>query len=446
MTDFSPVRRLEVWRRQSAGTRVLVGVLAQNRQGVFFQYDDDYVRRHHSLSPFKLAFDTDLHPAPASPHEGLHGVFADSLPDGWGRLLTDRVFRQQGIAPNHLTAMDRLAYIGDRGLGSLEYLPMSEFAPGPEAGFDLRSAGEQARAVFDLEREGVPASLAFGVRSGGARPKIEAYLPIDGNLSNASILPLPGLDPYVVKFTSASLPLGHEEGLCEAAYLTMAREAGIETPEWRLLPAQPSASQREHANSAISWLALKRFDCSPHGGRFHLHSLCGLLDADFRSPSMDYEDLIKASQVLCASAAVGQSQFVRAVFNLLALNQDDHTRNWAFLQDDEGTWQPAPFYDVTFSPNPHGEHMTAYLGHGSTPPLAAMQRLAGQANYSNWGQARAVIERVIDAIGLWDTVATDLGVTPLTRRLIERRLRETRVRHKPLLASTTRVARQVNVP
>lgn len=441
MTDFSPVRRLEVWRRLSAGSRVLVGVLAQNRQGVFFQYDDGYVRRHTSLSPFKLAFDTDLHHAPASPHEGLHGVFADSLPDGWGRLLMDRVFRRQGIVPNSLTAMDRLAYIGGRGLGSLEYLPTSEFAPGPETHFDLRSVGEQARAVFDQEREGIPASLAFGVSSGGARPKIEAYLPVDGDLSKASIHPFPGLDPYVVKFTSTSLPLGHEEGLCEAAYLTMAREAGIETPEWHLLPAQPSPSRRDPANPATAWLALKRFDCSPLGGRFHLHSLSGLLDADFRSPSMDYEDLIKASQVLCASAAVGQSQFVRAVFNLLALNQDDHTRNWAFLQDDDGTWQPAPFYDVTFSPNPQGGHMTAFLGHGATPPLDAMQRLAGQANFPNWRQAREVIERVVDAIGLWDSIATDLGVTPETRRLVGQRLRAARASNKPLWAPTIRVAR-----
>ncbi|MDE0441042.1 MAG: type II toxin-antitoxin system HipA family toxin [Gammaproteobacteria bacterium] len=433
MNDYAPRRRLEVWRRWSTGFRTRVGLLAQNRQGVFFQYDHAYLSRHPSLSPFTLPFDAGLHQAPPTPHEGLHGVFADSLPDGWARMLMDRVFRQRGILPTQLTTMDRLAYVGQRGLGALEYVPGSEYPMAVEARLDIWEAGEQARAVFDAEREDVPNNLTFGVSSGGARPKLEMYLPTDGDLSQASLHPAPGLEPWLVKFTSASLPLGHEEGLCEAAYLTMAEQAGIETPEWRLLRPTPSPSKR--TGPSIAWLALKRFDCSPQGGRFHLHSLAGLLDADFRAPTMDYDDLIKASQALCASAAVGQTQFTRAVFNLLAANQDDHTRNWAFLQDDDGNWQPAPFYDVTFSPNPHGEHTTAFLGHGANPPLDAMQRLAVQANFADWRQAREVVDRVVDAIGQWGRVAADLGVTHETRRLIERRLSEVRGSNKALLAS-----------
>lgn len=411
-------------------------MLAQNRQGVFFQYDDDYLSRHPSLSPFTLPFDAGLHPAPPTPHEGLHGVFADSLPDGWGRLLMDRIFRQRGILPSQLTAMDRLAHVGDRGLGALEYLPGTERSDHPETRIDIWETGEHARAVFDAEREDVPNALAFGVSSGGARPKIEVYLPADGDPSQARLRPAPGFEAWLVKFTSASLPLGHEEGLCEAAYLTMAKEAGVETPEWRLLRGRTSPTS--HSGPPITWLALKRFDCSAGGGRLHLHSLAGLLDADFRAPSMDYEDLIKASQVLCASAAVGRTQFARAVFNLLAANQDDHTRNWAFLQDDGGNWRPAPFYDVTFSPSPRAEHMTAFLGHGADPPLDAMQQLAAQANFAEWRQAREVIDRVADAIGRWDRVAADLGVTGETRRLIERRLNEVRTSNKALVTSATR--------
>ena len=432
MTDFAPIRRLEVWRRWSTGSRIRVGVLAQNRQGVFFQYDRGYLGRRASLSPFTLPFDAGLHRAPPTPHEGLHGVFADSLPDGWGRMLMDRVFRQRGIVPNQLTAMDRLAYVGDRGLGALEYVPGSGHPMSADARLDIWEAGEQARAVFDTEREDIPNTLALGVSSGGARPKIEMYL-ADGDLSRARLHPAPGLEAWIVKFTSASLPLGHEEGLCEAAYLTMAEEAGIETPEWRLLRPPPSPSKR--AGPPIAWLALKRFDCCPRGGRFHLHSLAGLLDADFRAPTLDYEDLIKASQALCASAAVGQTQFARAVFNLLAANQDDHTRNWAFLQDDEGNWRPTPFYDVTFSPNPHGEHTTAFLGHGAAPPLDAMQRLAAEANFSDWRQAREVVDHVVDAISQWNRVAADLGVTCEARRLIERRLTQVRASNKALFAS-----------
>ena len=113
MTNFQPIQKLAVYRRLNNGKEVLVGELAQNQQAVYFQYDADYLANYHSLSPFKLPFSNELNQAPATPHQGLQGLFADSLPDGWGLLLMDRIFRQQNIPPQQITAMDRLAYIGD---------------------------------------------------------------------------------------------------------------------------------------------------------------------------------------------------------------------------------------------------------------------------------------------------------------------------------------------
>ena len=347
MTAFTPVRQLTVNRRLATGVTVRVGELAQNRQGVFFEYDADYRRVHRNLSPFLLPFDGSLVQAPARPHGGLHGVFADSLPDGWGMLLMDRVFRRRGVVPSELTAMDRLAYIGERGTGALAYAPVSGFGPESSDEVDVWELGERARGLFDAESDEVLPALAVAGSSGGARPKAQVYLPDDERRSVASTRPGPGREPWLVKFTSASLPLGHEESLCEAAYLTLAQEADIETAQWRLIRVPPTVR-----SPAIAWLALRRFDCTPAGGRLHMHSLCGLLDADFRAPSLDYEDLIKASQVLCESPAVGRSQFVRAVFNLFAVNQDDHTKNWAFLQDDDGGWRPSPAYDRDVQPEP----------------------------------------------------------------------------------------------
>lgn len=112
MKPHKPVRKLEVLRHLSDGKQVLVGTLAQNATAVFFQYHPDYLSRYPSLSPFKLAFNQQLQQAPGTPHNRLHGVFADSLPDGWGMLLMDRVFRQQGLLPQNISAMDRLAYMG----------------------------------------------------------------------------------------------------------------------------------------------------------------------------------------------------------------------------------------------------------------------------------------------------------------------------------------------
>ena len=423
MTTFTPVGRLRVLRRLSTGARAHVGELAQNHRAVYFQYAPDYLRQHPPLSPFNLPFDQNLHRAPPAPHAGLHGVFADSIPDGWGMLVMDRVFRQHGVLPNQLTPLDRLAYVGDRGSGALGYEPVSSRQPQGREDIELDALGERARALFEGEDVTVPAALAQAASSGGARPKLQVYLPAAGG-AETRLRHAAGFEPWLVKFTSAHLPLGHEESLCEAAYLQLAERAGIDVAEWRLLPA---------SSPAIAWLAVKRFDRTP-SGRLHLHSLCGLLDADFRTPSMDYEDVIKASQILCRSPAVGQRQFTRAVFNLLAANHDDHARNWAFLQDDAGRWTPSPCYDVTFSPSPHNEHCTAFLGHGAAPPLVAMRKLARQANFPCWPRARDALRRVADAISGWQDAATQLGVRRRTRQLVARHLAQVHRANAGLLA------------
>ncbi|WP_159566355.1 type II toxin-antitoxin system HipA family toxin [Budvicia diplopodorum] len=427
MNVFHPVRRLDVHRRMSDGQRVLVGTLAQNARGIYFQYSDEYISHFSSLSPFKLAFNAQLQQATSPIHGGLFGTFADSLPDGWGLLLMDRVFRQQGVSPTLLTAMDRLAYVGSQGSGALEYTPTSDYRlTFPPDTIDIATLAEEACSLFEGQTEVVLAQLANAGGSGGARPKSLIYISPD-NPNQASTIATPGYSPWLVKFTSKSLQLQHEEGLCEAAYLRMAGRAGLKVPEWKLI-SPPQGSQ------AIAWLAMKRFDCTEQHGRYHLHSLCGLLDADFRAPSIDYETLIKASQVLCKSPAVGQLQFSRAMFNLFSLNQDDHTKNWAFLQDDRGNWTPSPFYDVTYSPNPYGEHTTAFNGYGKAPPIKAIQRLAEQANFDSWASAQAAIEEIVAALSNWTEIAKELNISPATTKMISRSLNEVYQQNKLLLS------------
>ena len=157
------------------------------------------------------------------------------------------------------------------------------------------------------------------------------------------------------------------------------------------------------------------------------------MDADFRTPSLDYQDLIKASRHLCKSPTVGQLQFRRAIFNLFACNQDDHSKNWAFLQDDKGQWQPAPFYDATFSPHPFNEHSTAFIGHGKQPPLKVIQKLAGNAGFANWTLAQQHIQEIVDVISNFSDVAKDYGVQKNTIRAIEKTLDNCREDNKVLL-------------
>lgn len=412
------VRKLNVHRRFSDGSEHKMGELAQNQQGIFFQYDAKYIDQFHSLSPFTLPFDAFLHRGPLTPHQGLHGVFADSLPDGWGLLLMDRVFRQQGILPHHITPMDRLAFIGQNSMGSLSYSPAMEYdAQQDKRMADIAILGQEAQQIFEGETDEILPALAQAGGSGGARPKASVWIDPE-NTQQVSTKAKAGLFPWLVKFTSKSLPLGHEEGICEAAWLTMADKAGITVPEWQLI--HDTGDSEAHA-----WLALQRFDCSktqPQQGRLHMHTLCGLMDADFRTPSMDYEDLLKVSQVLCQNPAVAQEQFARSMFNLFALNQDDHTKNWSFLMDDSGEWSLAPFYDVTFSPTPYNQHTMAYLGHGAEPPLKAVQKLATQANFSNWNQAKQVIEQIVDAVQCWQELAKEFEIRPNTQKLISKQL------------------------
>lgn len=428
--DFKPVQKLNVMRTLATGARVQVGVLAQNRLGVFFQYEADYLQQFGNLSPFTMQDSTSLQAAPAQPHAGLHGVFADSLPDGWGLLLQDRVFRQHGILPTQVTAMDRLAFVGSKGTGALAFTPESDYQTTRQEEIDLATLGLEAQAVFDGQTEHILNALVATGSSGGARPKAQLFFSAD-NPNQCRTQAKVGDEAWLVKFTSQNLALGHEEGLCEATYLQLADMAHLNPPQWQLLPAPEKSG-------AKAWLAVKRFDWLQNtdtgiAGRLHLHSACGLLDADFRLPSLDYADLIKASRQLCKSPAVGQLQFRRALFNLFACNQDDHSKNWAFLQDDSGQWQPAPFYDVTFSPHPFNEHATAFMGYGKKPPLQVIQQLAGHAGFSDWQQAQQHIQEIVEVLSSFADIAKNYGVQKNTILAIQKALSSCRKDNSALL-------------
>ena len=427
--SFQQIQKLDVKRKLSDGSKLAVGELAQNRQGVYFQYNDDYLNHHSNLSPFNLSFDSSLQVAPLSPHSNLHGAFSDSLPDGWGLLLMDRIFRQSDILPSQITSMDRLSFIGDSAMGALSFSPTSGLKDNDTDSFSLAELGIQAQAIFDGQTEEVLQALVNAGSSGGARPKAQLYLN-DDDPAYCSTKAANNNEAYLVKFTSSQLALGHEEGLCEAAYLTLAEMANIDVPAWKLLDAPEKSG-------ATKWLALKRFDVVKNNngveGRHHLQSASGLLDADFRMPSLDYEDLIKVTSLLCKSPAKGQDMFRRMIFNLFSLNQDDHSKNWAFLQADNGKWELAPFYDITFSPSPYNEHATAFSGYGKQPSLKVMQKLAMQANFSSWKSAQEVIQEIVEALSGFSRVSKQLNIKSETSQLMSKQLNSVYHDNKHLL-------------
>lgn len=410
MQTIKRTDHLSVFRTLLNGEKVKVGELAQNRQGIFFAYDASYIAKFPNLSPFKLAMKTELQVALTSIFNGLFGVFADCLPDGWGLLLQDRFFANYGLPTRQISPLDRLALVGNNAIGALSFMPEINNQAVNEQ-LDLFVLGQNAQQIFEGQTDQVLQELMRAGSSGGARPKAQIFMP-KGQNSICRTQSQPQDEAWIVKFTSQSLPLQHEEGLLEAVYLTLAEQAGLSPVNWQLL-----TQENYH------WLAVKRFDyVAQQVGRIHTHSLSGLLDASHQLPSVDYFDLIKATKLLCKSRSASQLQFRRAIFNLFALNQDDHAKNWAFMQNEQGEWQPSPAYDITFSPLRYGEHSMGFKQYGKAPPLKVIQELAEIAGFNRWNEAKQVIEEVVESISTFAKIAQDFPIRPQTISMVQKAL------------------------
>jgi serine/threonine-protein kinase HipA len=195
-------------------------------------------------------------------------------------------------------------------------------------------------------------------------------------------------------------------GAVEAAYAQMARLAGIIVTPTYLLGARG-----DHPG----FFATQRFDRP----RVHVHSLCGLLHADHRIPCLDYADLLRAVRWLTRDQQAVVQSYRRMVFNVIAHNRDDHSRNTAFLMGAEGRWQLAPAYDLTFSLGPGGEHWMTVAGEGRNPQRKQMENLAQQAGIEK-EQAKRIIEEVESSVHCWPALAKDMGVSKESIREIQK--------------------------
>jgi len=407
------MRRLEV-RLELGDEAIPVGTLAERERRILFEYAPGFLRRGLQLSPIHLPLRPGVHEGPPEPFGGLPGVFSDSLPDGWGLLLMDRAFRQRGVSREAITPLDRLAFLGTRAMGALTYHP----ATGPEDGFDaaleLDEMAEQAERLLEGSAEEVlPELLRAGGSPGGARPKVVVgFRERDGAMvSGAGSLP-PGFRAFLVKFDARADPA--DAGAVELAYSRMAAAAGIRVPPARLFSTPGGAR----------YFAAERFD-RPEGGRRHVHTLAGLLHADFRLPSLDYEAYLRATLHLTRDMAEVAEGFRRMVFNVLACNRDDHARNFAFLMEPDGAWRHTPAYDLTFSAGPGGEHTMSVAGEGRAPVRRHFTELA--AKLSIEPRARdAILEQVAAAVAGWPAFAAETAVNEPLLDDVARRLTQIR--------------------
>lgn len=408
MNRLSSVKEIKV-SLDFGQSAIPVGRLALRDHIIYFAYEASFIEQGMDISPFILPLKPGLTSFDNSLFEGLPGLFNDSLPDGWGRLLFDRLAQSQGGLSSEVSPLDRLAYVGKTGMGALVYEP--EVIINRENGaINLDSIAQQALEVLKGSSEEVLQELlTLNGSSAGARPKaligvsVNRKKIIHGNYKLAN-----GYDPWLVKFPN-SLD-GLDAGAIEYVYALMAKEAGIEMPPVHLFPAFQGPG----------YFAAKRFD-RDKDKRVHMHSACGLLHADFRLPSLDYENLIGLTLQLTRDMREVEKMFRLAVFNVLTYNRDDHSKNFSFLMDECGQWKLSPAYDLTFSSGPGGEQSTMVMGEGKNPGVEHLIKLGEEAKLSK-SHIKVIIEQTQASVANWPTLARHYGVTKAKTNVIAQRL------------------------
>jgi serine/threonine-protein kinase HipA len=397
---LSQVERLTV-RLEIPGRSTEVGTLVWSRdeRRAYFEYGREFLDAPLPLSPLNLAVSAGLKAAPYQPFDGLHGLFNDSLPDGWGRLLLDRRLQKQNYDHRALSPLDRLAYVGTVGMGALRYIPDKTFGHSESGKVDLDWLASQAEQVQrEVETADVDCLLQMQGGSAGARPKIMIGLdPIKGSVVSDLGRGVPqGYEPWMVKFKSNNDP--EEVGSEEYAYSLMASAAGVEMSPSRLLKTRKE-----------SYFAVRRFDRPPEGN-VHVQTASGLLDVDHRTPQIDYDNLLRLTRQLTRDERHVRQMFRRMVFNVLTHNRDDHSKNHAFRMDADGLWHPTPAYDLTLSDGPAGEHSLAVAGEGRAPGRDHIMKVAKDASIPK-AEADAIFEEVRSTIAKWPEYASSAALS-----------------------------------
>ncbi len=404
MMNYSSVNEVKVGL--NFGDKIItVGRLAIRDRKIYFEYNKSFIEQNLNISPFHLPLKSGVNSFDYSLFEGLAGVFNDSLPDGWGRLLFDRFIRSKGILPSNITPLDRLTHVGLNGLGALIYEPDCS-AHEDRENINLDKLSKQTQEVLDgSSDDALKELLALNGSSAGARPKALIGLSINREkiIHNSHVLD-DGFEPWIVKFSNSQD--GFDSGAIEYVYALMAKKAGISMPETHLFSAKQGAG----------YFAVRRFDRNGKK-RFHMHTACGLLHSDFRIPSLDYEDLIALTTALTRNAREIEKLYQLAVFNVLAHNRDDHSKNFSFLMDKEGEWKLSPAYDLTFSYGPRGEQSTLVMGEGRNPSINDLIKLGDEAKISKT-RITEIIDQTRLALASWKVLAKEYGVSASNISLI----------------------------
>lgn len=330
----------------------IVGRLALTSDNLCaFEYDRRWLVNGFSISPFKLPLEKKVFIASREPFGGNFGVFDDSLPDGWGRLLIDRMLLKMRINPAEVSVLDRLAILGKTGMGALEYVPEYKLCNSKITSTLSELEKECEKILNEIYDGDIEQLFSAGGSSGGARPKILI------KINN---------DDWIIKFRSSFDP--KNVGQIEYRYSQIAKQVGIEMPETHLFENK--------------YFGVKRFDRLKNGKKVHMISASALLDASHRFPCLDYSDLIKATHMLTRDMREVEKMFRLMCFNVFMHNRDDHSKNFSFIYSD-GRWKVSPAYDLVFSKGIMGEHATTVAGEGKNPTKEHILSVASEVGIDN---------------------------------------------------------------
>jgi serine/threonine-protein kinase HipA len=407
------------------GTRIAAVSIDAGARYATFQYDPAFARSGIQLAPVRMPLRTQPYRFPGLPDDafsGLPGLLADSLPDRWGTALVNAWLASQGRDQSSFDVVQRLCYVGPRGAGALEFLPAHEptFSGGVDLQVDalVRLASEvlaeRAEFVTELsenpDEEAMKAILAIGSSAGGARPKaFIAYNDATGQVRSGQVEVGAGFRHWLLKFDGVAQAGDHGLsdpqgwGAVEYAYSRMARAAGIDMAECRLL----EENGRRH-------FMTRRFDRPDDGGKLHMQTVGALEHVSYNEPgSYSYEQALLLIRRLGLGTPVAEQQFRRMVFNVVARNQDDHVKNIAFLMDRGGEWSLAPAYDVIWAWQPGSpwldSHQMTLNGKRDGFSVADLRAVAAVAGLKR-GRAEAILAQVSEVLAGWPSLAAELGI------------------------------------
>jgi serine/threonine-protein kinase HipA len=383
---------------RQAGRLALEAGLAQ------LEWSREVIAAKSPVSPIYYPPEPGLLAARSRSFDGVHGVLADSLPESWGHLVMSWRLAKMGVDIDTLSVVERLALVGDRGRGALVYNPAEGPADEIET-LDLDILSQEAATLMKGAKGCLIETLAcLAGESGGARPKVQVGLDGRSGISAGHDELPPGYAPWLVKFRGASDPV--DIGPIEEAYANMAQAAGLVVSAHRLLQARDGPG----------YFATRRFDRPDGGGRLHMVSLAGAIEAPSDAPS-SYDLFLTATQAITRRADDVAAAFRRMIFNILSCNRDDHTRQHAYLMTSTGDWRLAPAFDLTYSTGLGGEHYLDIAGERRRPTRVLVMDLGKRHGFD----PRHVVELIKDvatAVADWPRWARAAGVTHASTKTI----------------------------